>query len=243
MQSVMIGGAYGTGREMTQYFTQYGMLGGVLGLGVAAICIAVVFALSLELSRRFQVFDYRRFARELLGRGWILFEFVVISMLLLVIAVITVASGTIIADQFGLPNMLGGLITLTAVAILVFHGRSWITTILAFWSLLLYIVFIGYLIAVFTLLEPTASSAQPTIGAGWLASGLQYGLYNISAIPIVLFASRAIETRKEATIAGCVGAIIAIVPALMLHLSFAVDFPDIVNEELPVYHVLGMLDR
>ena len=242
MQSVMIGGAYGTGREMTQYFTQHGMLGGTLGLGVAAVFVAIVFALSIELSRRFLVFDYRSFARVLLGRAWFLFELVAISLLLLVIAVITAASGTLMADQFGVPGWLGSSLTLAAVVLLIVAGRPWVVAVLASWSLLLYVVFAVYLLAVFLTLEPTAASRASEVRDGWFVSGLQYAMYNISAIPLVLYACRSIETRRQAFVAGTVGAVIAFLPALMLHVSFAVDYPSIIGVELPVYHILGLVD-
>ncbi len=242
MQSVMIGGAYGTGREMTQYFTQFGMLGGALGLCVAAGCLALVFILSLEVSRRFRVFDYRQFSRVLLGKAWFLFEILAITLLLLIIAVIAAASGTILADEFGVSDKLGGLITLAVVAALIYHGRSWVTTMLASWSLLLYLVFATYLAVVFTVLDPTEGARRLTVTDGWFVSGLQYGLYNIAAIPVILYASRAIETGREAVLAGGIGALIAIVPAFVLHVSFSVDYPDVVSAELPVYHVLGLID-
>jgi len=242
MQSVMIGGAYGTGREMTQYFTQYGMAGGLLGLCVSTVCVALVFALSLEVSRQFKVFDYRRFARVLLGRGWFLYEIVAITLIMLVIAVISAASATILEDEFGLPRIVGGGVMLVAVIVLIFYGRSWITALLAFWSAFLYVVFIAYLIVVFTVLTPTTAGAEFQVHEGWFVSGLQYAFYNVAAIPIVLYAAMAIETRKEALLAGVIGSLIALLPALMLHMSFAVDYPGIISAELPVYEILGKLD-
>jgi len=242
MQSVMIGGAYATGREIAEFFTRFGMGGGILGLGVTAVCIAVIFALSLDVARRFQVFDYRRFARVLLGRGWFLYEIVAVTLILLVVAVIAAASGRILADEFGLPTLVGGVMMLAGVVLLVFFGRSWVTTILAFWSVLLYVVFLCYLVAVFVLFEPTAAARELTVGDGWLLSGLKYVFYNVSAIPVVLYSAMAIETRREAISAGVIGSLIAVLPALMLHLSFAVGYPEIISSELPVYGLLAMLD-
>ncbi|MDH4107917.1 MAG: hypothetical protein OEW35_06355 [Gammaproteobacteria bacterium] len=242
MQSVMIGGAYATGREIAEFFTQYGMGGGTLGLAVAAVCIALVFALSLDVARRFQVFDYRRFARVLLGRAWFLYEIVAITLILLVVAVIAAASGRILADEFGLPVTLGGAAMLVGVVALVFFGRSWVTTILAFWSILLYVVFLSYLVSAFVWFDPTDAAREFVARDGWLLSGLQYAFYNVSAIPVVLYSAMAIETRREAITAGIVGALIAVLPALMLHLSFAVDYPGIVGSELPVYDLLARLD-
>lgn len=243
MQSVMIGGAYGTGREMTQYFTQYGMLGGLLGLAVAAGCMAVVFSLSIEVARQFRVFDYRSFARVLLGPAWFMFEVVALSLMLLVIAVITAAAGALLADQYGLPRWFGSGLTLCAVVALVVSGRSWVMKILASWSLLLYLVFAVYLVAVFSLMEPTVAAVRTDVGTGWAVSGVQYAMYNIAAIPIVLYACRSIETRRQAAAAGTIGALIGIVPAVMLHLSFAVDYPEIIQAELPVYRILGLMDK
>ena len=34
--SVVMGGGYGTGREVIEFFTRYGLLGGLLGTAVAA---------------------------------------------------------------------------------------------------------------------------------------------------------------------------------------------------------------
>ena len=37
-QSIMVGGGYGTGREIVEYFTSYGATGGLFAIGVAARC-------------------------------------------------------------------------------------------------------------------------------------------------------------------------------------------------------------
>lgn len=242
MQSVMVGGAYATGREIAEFFTPHGMGGGLLGLLATTVCIALVFALSLDIARTFRVFDYRRFARVLLGRAWFLYEAVAITLILLVLAVITAAAGRIVADEFGWHTAVGAALMLAAVALLIYSGRSWVTTVLASWSVLLYVVFIAYLVATAVFLDPTPAARRFEVIDGWLGSGLRYAFYNIAAIPVVLYAAMAIETRREACVAGIVGALIGVLPALMLHLSFAVDYPDIVRAELPVYSILGMLD-
>lgn len=242
MQSVMIGGGYGTGRELVEFFTRYGMGGGLLGLAVAVVAIAAIFSLSLAIAQQFQAYDYRRFSRVLLGRGWFLYEIVAAILILLVLAVITDAANQLLADEYVLPPRLGGGLVFVAVCALVFFGRSWVTTILAFWSLLLYAVFLSYLIAVFVYLEPTAAGAEMTVIDGWFGSGLRYTFYNVSAIPIVLYAAMAIETRQQALVAGIIGGLIAVLPAVMLHLSFAAGYPAVLDAYLPVHTLLGQLD-
>ena len=129
-----------------------------------------------------------------------------------------------------------------AVGILIFFGRSWLTTMLAFWSLFLYAVFVTYLVTVFVTMDATPQGAEMAVSPGWLGSGLKYALYNMSAIPVVLYAAMAIETHRQAIIAGVLGAVIGVAPAIMLHFSFAVDYPGIIEAELPVYYLLGVLD-
>jgi uncharacterized membrane protein YkvI len=242
MQSVMIGGAYGTGREVTEFFTRFGMGGGLYGLCVAMALISTIFALSLAVAQTFGAYDYRRFAKVLLGRGWFLYEILAMILVLLVLAVITSASGTLLAEEFGLPDFTGAILVFALVGMLVFFGRSWVTTILSYWSLILYAVFLLYLVSVFIFLDPTAEASAMTVHPGWLRSAFQYTLYNISAIPIVLYAARAIDTRRQALIAGAIGGCIATAPAIMLHLSLAVDYPRIIGEELPVYYLLGLIN-
>ncbi len=244
LQSVMIGGGYGTGREVVEYFTSYGMMGGVLGIITAAVAVAVIFVLSLEISRQFGVYDYRNFFKILLGRAWFLYEILGAMLFMLVIAVIGAAAGQILKDELGLPETAGIAIMLFAVVFLVFYGRELVTQVLAYWSLFLYVVFISYLVAVFVLLgdDIATSFETPQNKPGWMPRGLQYTFYNVTAIPIILYCAREIETRAEAIGAGICGALIAIVPALMLHVSFAAQFPAILDAPLPVYGIFSLLD-
>lgn len=66
-QSVLVGGGYGTGREIVEFFTQYGAWGGLLGLGVTIVCWILVLAATWEFARISQVYDYRTFFQELRG--------------------------------------------------------------------------------------------------------------------------------------------------------------------------------
>ena len=68
LQSIMIGGGYGTGRELVEYFTRHGMGNGLLGMLLATGLISAIFATTLALAIRFQVYDYRSFFKLLLGK-------------------------------------------------------------------------------------------------------------------------------------------------------------------------------
>jgi uncharacterized membrane protein YkvI len=245
LQSVMIGGGYGTGRELVEFFTRHGIANGLLGQLLATALVSAIFALTLVLAVRFQAFDYRSFFRLLLGRGWFLFELLLMVLFVLVLAVMGSAAGSILQDTLGLPERTGAVVMLVFVVLLTFFGRDLITRVLASWSVLLYLVFLGYFVAVMTGL--TAADVQGKLHwefeASWMVSGLQYALYNVSAVPIILYAARAIETEKQAYTSGTIGGVIAMFPGILFHLSFVGAYPDILAADLPVYsqfETLGM---
>ena len=63
-QSVMIGGGYGTGAEIAQYFGANGMVGGLLAALVTLIIWALLCAVTFEFSRVFKTFDYGSMMRQ-----------------------------------------------------------------------------------------------------------------------------------------------------------------------------------
>ena len=244
LQSVIIAGGYGTGREVVEYFSSYGMTNGIYAMVTAAISMAVVFVLTLEISRLYQVYDYRRFFQVLLGRGWVVYEGLAVLLFMLVIAVIGSAAGTVLNTELGLPQLAGAAIMLISVTVILFYGRELVTRLLTYWSLFLYVVFIGYLVLVFTNLsdEIAKGFAESSNESGWAIRGLQYTGYNMTAIPIILYCAMAIQTRRQAITAGIVGSLIAMIPALMLHVSFSAFYPDILDESLPIYTMFDALD-
>ena len=60
-QSLVIGGGYGTGRELVEFFLLLGPKNGILGMIVSMIIWCVVLACTFELSRQFRSYDYRSF--------------------------------------------------------------------------------------------------------------------------------------------------------------------------------------
>lgn len=242
-QSVMVGGGYGTGREIVEYFTNYGFLGGLLGLGVSFAVLSLILALTFEFARLFKVYDYRNFFKKLLGRGWIAFEVLIILQFLLVLAVLASAAGNILQDNFGLPYGLGLSIMLTVVGVLTFYGRNVVAKVLTFWSFILYAVFFTFFIKVFgsewTQIVKEIDNAE--IIDGWWRSGFQYALYNLAAAPLLLYVARSFETRAEALRSGVIAGGIAIVPAVIFQVVFFAVYPEILEQAIPVYWMMVQL--
>ncbi|NOX68244.1 MAG: hypothetical protein GXP15_03585 [Gammaproteobacteria bacterium] len=237
VQSVMVAGGYGTGRETVEYFTNFGFLGGTMGIGVAFLLIAVVLSLTFELSRIYRVYDYRNFFKLLLGRGWVAYEVIMILFFVLVLAVLASAAGNILQVHLHMPYFLGLSAMLILIGVLTFYGRELIAKVLTFWSLFLYVVFISYFVIVFSQSGDVILRVigEGEIVSGWATSGFKYGAYNIASIPLLLYVVRGFESRREALVSGVVGAVIAVVPGLIFHVAFQAEYPDILQEEIPIY--------
>ena len=104
-QSVLIAGGYGTGRELVEYFVQYGPTGGLWGMMLTTVLWIALFALSFEFARAFKAYDYRTFFQKLIGPAWILYEIAFIVLLFLIMGVVGAASGSILKDTFGVPKI------------------------------------------------------------------------------------------------------------------------------------------
>lgn len=240
--SVVMGGGYGTGREVVEFFTRYGLQGGLAGIGVATIAFALILGLTYEFARVSRAYDYRAFFGALIGPFWWLFEILYLVLFLLVLGVVSSAAGNILEQEFGITSTLGLALMLLLVAALVFFGRELLERILTLWSAAMYVVFFLYFAQVLQGGELDvgatvhASKAQP----GWLTGGLLYVLYNVAIAPVLLFATRAIVTRREALLSGVLTAVLVMVPALLFHVSYAVGFPDVLEQAVPNY---WMIDR
>ncbi|MEQ8859482.1 MAG: hypothetical protein RIC56_12615 [Pseudomonadales bacterium] len=242
LQSVNIAGGYGTGRELVEFFTRHGMGNGLAGMLVATTLMSLIFALSLMIAQRYRVYDYRSFFKVLLGRAWFLFEMLAVLLFILVLAVMGAAAGEILSREFGLPRLAGGAALLVAVVVLNFFGRDWVTRVLAGWSVFLYLVFGAYFVSVLASSGPMRDGTFAWhLESAWAVSALQYALYNVAGIPVILYAARAIENGRQAVAAGVAGGLITMIPALMFHLSFAGAYPGIVTEQLPVYTMFERL--
>lgn len=242
-QSVMIGGGYGTGREIVEFFTSYGMLGGLLGMGIAFACLAVVLALTFEFARRYQVYDYRNFFKRLLGPSWVAFELLIILLFLLVLAVLASAAGNILHDHLGISYTAGLAVLLAVVGLLAFFGRDLIARVLTYWSFFLYAVFLTFFVLVLSRDWAPISEAlgHAEVLEGWWRSGFKYALYNIAAAPLLLYVARVFETRGEAMRSGVIAGAIAMLPAVVFQVAFFADYPDILQQPIPTYWMMNNL--
>ena len=244
-QSICIAGGYGTGRELVEFFLLFGPVGGLLGLLLPAmIAISVGSAIAYELARMTRSYDYRKFLKLLMGPGWILYEITYLGTVVLVLAVVTAAIGSLISETFGIPAVLGSITLIVAIAFLVFKGTKVIEGVMSIWSLVLYSVFICIFVASMLAFGDMVSDgfAKTADSSGWLLSGFRYGSLSLSLVPAILFATTHIESRRDAVLAGLLTGPLFIIPAVLFFIAMVPHYPAILDRPVPINYVLEVLD-
>lgn len=243
-QSTIIAGAYGSGRELAEFFLPFGPRGGLLGMVVTMVVFSLVLAASFEFARRFELFDYRSFMRRLLGPVWPLYETLYLLLMLLVLSVIGAAAGEILRDTFGLPVTVGILAIMILIAVLVYSGTTTVERFFAVWSLVLYAAYL-------TFFGWSLAQHAGTIGAnltgvdtqpGWFRSGIAYAGYNVALVPVLLFCIRHLRSRREAIAAGLLGGPIAMIPAMLFFIAMIGQYDTLMSSGDRVLPVTVLLE-
>ena len=243
-QSVIVGGGYGTGREIAEFFVGHGPLGGLLGMLVAAISWSVVLAIAFEFARLTKAYDYRSFFKELLGPFWGLFEVIYLLIALLVLAVLGSASGELLSESLGVPKTIGALILMSAVGALVYFGSKAVEKALAYWSILLYVVYAVFFVWMISVFGDTIGEhlSSGEVTGAWHLDGLRYAAYNLNALAAALFVLSHLESRKEAIGAGLLAGVIGIVPGIFVFVSMLAQYPQIADAPVPITSLLQALN-
>ncbi len=241
-QSIVIAGGYGTGRELVQFFLNYGTLGGLLAMWLVSTVIwSAVCAVTFELARMTKSYEYRKFCHQLLGRFWWPYEVCYLLIMVIVLSVIAAAAGAIVQEIFSLPYYVGVVLMMFAVGFLTLKGTALVEKFFSFWSFVLYAVYIVFLIACFRSFGSDIVAGLDTmeLKPGWFQGGIEYAAYNVGTLPAVLFTIRHLRRRKEALISGLLAGPIAIIPGFLFYLAMAGDYPHILSETVPSVYLLN----
>ena len=248
-QSVLIGGAYATGREIVEYGARFGSRGvwAVVAIGLG---FSVITAATYEFARVTRRYDYRAFVRELVGPLWPLFDVLYVTMVIVVIAVVSAASGAIGEQVLGLPSALGVGGIMVLVAWINARGRFFIENFKSIGSVLLYlgyVAFAGWVIRfAWADIGPALAGARDPVAGPGLSTvfgvGLLYAGYNLAGVPGTLFVLDRQTSRAQALLAGLLTGVLATVPFVLTYVAVLGFYPDteVLGAEVPW---LVMLDR
>ncbi len=249
-QSVLIGGAYATGREIVEYGAKFGAAG---LWAVLAICagFTLVSTVAYEFARRFGLFDYRSFVRALVGPAWPLFDALFVVMVVVIIAVVSAASASIAQQVLGWPYWVGIAGVTLLVALISSAGRRAIERFKSAGTVLLYL---GYLLFAGAVLGGSWDRVADVLTRGdvsylgplpvrtVMATGILYVGYNLATLPSALFTIDRHESSRDSVVAGLLTGLLATVPFVLTYLAVLVHYPDPSVLEAPVPW-LEMLER
>ena len=235
--SVLFGASYGSGREVVEFVSSRGPTGGLTALVTLVVTHVVLLVVTFELARIYRTYDYVSFFRVLLGKGWFLYEIVIVFGLVLALSITTSVGGTVLDDHFGLGALTGSLLVLGLIVVLNYHGRaivqqSMMVSVVALFAVLAVLVaqiVDGHIEAI------SKAFVDHGYQTGGIYTGLMYAIGGGGYLPLLLYCAVGLRTRGEAVTASLTAATIAAAPALVFHLAFMAGFPAVVEQRLPAY--------
>jgi uncharacterized membrane protein YkvI len=234
-KAVVIGGGYATGRELAEFFMPSGPWGGLLAMLLAMVIWSAVCIVTFLFARVTDSRDYRTFFRNLLGRGWIVFEAAYVLFIVLILAVFGAAAGAIGAALFGWPPLAGTLCLIAGIAGFVTYGNVSVERLFKWVSFFLYGVYALFVILALGAFgdRVAASFAAAGPGEGWALGGLTYAGYNIVGAVVILPVLRHLTSNRDAVVAGALAGPLAMIPAFLFFICMVAFYPQIAQEALP----------
>lgn len=234
LQSVLIGGGYATGREIVEYGAKYGSMGWLSGLA-SFIGFSVMAILSFEMIRLFRLYDFKSLLKSLIGPFYRLFDIAYVMLMLIIIAVMSSATGAIVEQMTGLNYWVGVSVITVVVGILNFYGEKLIACFESVGTILLYIGYIGFSALVIThggdnisrVMATGDTSFTPDVTAlTALWTGILYVGYNLVVFPASFFTIRSQTNTKQSVISGLIAGLLMIIPWFMTYFSIMAFYPN-----------------
>ncbi len=243
LQSVLIGGGYATGREIVEYGAKFGAMGWLSGLATF-VGFALVAILSFELIRLCKVYDFKSFLKSLIGPFYRVFDLVYLLFMVIIIAVMSSATGSVVEQMTGLNYWYGvGAITVI-VGILNYYGEKIIAYFETIGTILLYIGYVSFAALVIShggdnidRVFATGDHAfvpDATVGMA-LWTGILYMAYNLVVFPASFFTVKNLKSRTDTIISGLIAGLLMVVPWFMTYYAVMAFYPskDVLGSPVP----------
>ena len=234
LQSVLIGGGYATGREIVEYEAKYGAMGWLSGFA-SFIGFSLMAILSFEMVRLFKLYDFKSLLKSLIGPFYRLFDVVYIMLMLIIIAVMSSATGAIVEQMTGLNYWVGVSVITVVVGILNFYGEKIIACFESVGTVLLYIGYISFSALVISQGSGHISQVMNTgdisftpdvtvLSALW--TGILYVSYNLVVFPASFFTIKEQNNTRQSVIGGLIAGLLMTIPWFMTYFAIMAFYPD-----------------
>ncbi|WP_296958687.1 hypothetical protein [uncultured Dialister sp.] len=234
LQSVLIGGGYATGREIVEYGAKYGAMGWLSGFA-SFIGFSLMAILSFEMVRLFKLYDFKSLLKSLIGPFYRLFDVVYIMLMLIIIAVMSSATGAIVEQMTGLNYWVGVSVITVVVGILNFYGEKIIACFESVGTVLLYIGYIsfsalvifqgsGHISQVMNTGDISFTPDVTVLSALW--TGILYVGYNLVVFPASFFTIKEQTNTRQSVIGGLIAGLLMTIPWFMTYFAIMAFYPD-----------------
>lgn len=243
--SVVVGGGFASGQEVLQFFTGYGMAG-VIGTLVSAALFAFLGMQIARMSSSMQANSHKKVLYTLFGTRAGFVMDVVLSFFLFGVGVVMLAgSGSIFAQQYAWPPLVGGVfMTVLVIATLCLNVRGIIRLISIIMPILLLLILAITTYSIFTsnvandtLNEvakeiPTISSDWPV--SSWFFGAVLYASFNIAVgFPMLAVIGGMTRSQKTAASGGAMGGLGLGLLIFLLNIGLFANIDTLIGVEMP----------
>lgn len=241
-QSVAIGGAYATGREIVEFGAKYGALGWAAGFAMMVAGTVVAF-LVYEVARRYGAYDYRSLLQRLIGPAYWLFDAIYLPLSIAILAVLASATGNILESTLNLDYWVGVGVVVAVSAVTTFYGTGIIEKFNSLGTVLLTVAYIAFaalvippnwhrIVDVFRTgdhsLFPEATLADAAV------MGLTYAGMGFVIYPSTLFTVRRLRRSRDSAVSALLTGVLFVVPWFLTYLALLGFYPDPAVFDAPV---------
>lgn len=238
----IVGAGLASGKEITEFFTQYGIKSflGIIGCGVFYIIMgSIISKISIDNNLNSYSDVINIISPNLIGK---LTGFITTLFLISSASIILAGSGALINQFFGLPRILGSLIMLSIAIFFLLRGTDGLIEVNSFIvpGLICTITLVTFLYFCFCKDAVSINNivSFPPQKKGILLSTILYAGYNtLSASGVIVPLSNTMKKSRTMVIGIICGAAGLTILCFMINLLLTINQPYIYNYEIPLLFV------
>jgi uncharacterized membrane protein YkvI len=235
----VVGAGFASGREILEFFVQYGTQG-FIGILLASLLFIWAGVSVMIVAHRIKAESYQDISSHLFGETvGTLFNLILLTILLGTTSVMLAATGAVFMQTFQLSGQIGIWLSMIFIYLVTKKGLAAIHSVNSFFVPIL----IGFTCLVFYHTQPWASPDKPLVEMvkplAWLSSPLYYVALNVSLTQAVLVPiGRESKSEKTLIWGGVFGGVGIGLLLLLAFFSISTHFPMVQEVEMPMIFLL-----
>ncbi|MFS0861828.1 hypothetical protein [Fredinandcohnia sp. 179-A 10B2 NHS] len=236
----IVGAGFATGREIVEFFTQYGIYG-LAGIGISGFLFIWLGTRIMLIANRIQADSYKEFNEYLFGKkAAIIVNILMLLVLVGVSSVMLSGAGAVFHEQLGLSYQLGIFLTIILSIFVLLFGikglfgvNMFVVPIMIFFSVVLAIeVIVTEPVSILQTVETEHTSYR------WIISPFLYAAFNLTmAMPVLVPLAKEMKDEKTLRWGGLIGGGSLCLILLTSHISLSA-LPDVKLYEIPMAEVM-----